>query len=166
MRPLPTSPPGPPSPQALVTAPRQGIMCNYSLSLRVWKRFSRVGGALLPALRRCRVFMRPRAFRDNSKCKPSRNMKVLVPQLCPTLCDPMDCSPPGSSVHGILQARTLDWVPTPFSRGSSRPRDQIRLLHYRQILYHLSHQGSPQNRSFEYFCLKIVCKIRRSSMCL
>ena len=41
-------------------------------------------------------------------------------QFCPTLCDPMDCSPPGSSVHGILQARMLKWVATPFSRGSSQ----------------------------------------------
>ena len=40
-------------------------------------------------------------------------------QLCPTLCDPMDCSPPGSSVHGILQARILEWVAMPSSRGSS-----------------------------------------------
>ena len=45
-------------------------------------------------------------------------------QLCLTLCNPMDCGPPGSSVHGILQARILEWVAIPFSRGSSRPRDQ------------------------------------------
>ena len=44
-------------------------------------------------------------------------------QLCGTLCDPMDCSPPGSSVHRILQARILEWVALPFSRGSSLPRD-------------------------------------------
>ena len=44
-------------------------------------------------------------------------------QLYPTLCNPMDCSPPGSSVHGILQARILEWVAIPFSRGSSWPRD-------------------------------------------
>ena len=48
---------------------------------------------------------------------------VLVAQSCPTLCDPMDCSPPGSSVHGILQPRILEWVDIPFSRGSSQPRD-------------------------------------------
>ena len=48
----------------------------------------------------------------------------LVTQLCLTLWDPMDCSPPGSSVHGILQARTLEWVAMPSSRGSSRPRDR------------------------------------------
>ena len=45
-------------------------------------------------------------------------------QWCLTLCEPMDCSPPGSSVHEILQARILEWVAIPFSRGSSRPRDQ------------------------------------------
>ena len=45
-----------------------------------------------------------------------------VSKLCPTLCNPMDCSPPGSSVHGILQARILEWVAVPFSRWSSQPR--------------------------------------------
>ena len=49
---------------------------------------------------------------------------VLVTQLCPTVCDLMDWSPPGSSVHGILQARILEWVAIPFSRGSSWPRGQ------------------------------------------
>ena len=49
--------------------------------------------------------------------------KVLVAQSCPALCDPMDYSPPGSSVHGILQARILEWVAMPFSRGSS-PKDR------------------------------------------
>ena len=48
----------------------------------------------------------------------------LVAQSCPTLYDPMDCSPPGSSVHGISQARILEWVTISFSRESSRPRDQ------------------------------------------
>ena len=44
-------------------------------------------------------------------------------QSCPALCNPMDCSPPGSSVHGILQVRILEWVAVPSSRASSRPRD-------------------------------------------
>ena len=47
----------------------------------------------------------------------------------PTLCDPMDCSLPGSSVHGIPQARILEWVALPFSRGSSQPRDQTQVSH-------------------------------------
>ena len=46
-----------------------------------------------------------------------------------TLCNPMDCSPPGSSVHGILQARILEWIAVPFSRGSSQPRDQTQVSH-------------------------------------
>ena len=59
------------------------------------------------------------------KClQPRVCVCMLVTQLCPTLCDPMDCSPPSSSVHGILQARILGWVAIPFSKGSSRPRDQ------------------------------------------
>ena len=48
--------------------------------------------------------------------------QVLVTQLCLTLCNPMDCGPPGSSVYGILQARILEWVAISFSRGSSQPR--------------------------------------------
>ena len=61
-------------------------------------------------------------------------------QLCLTLCDPMDCSPSGPSIHGILQARILEWVAVPFSRGSFRPRDQTCISLYpafgRQVLYH------------------------------
>ena len=49
-----------------------------------------------------------------------------VAQSCPSLCDPVDCSLPGSSVHGILQAKIQQWVAISFSRGSSRPRDQTR----------------------------------------
>ena len=50
-----------------------------------------------------------------------------VVQSRPTLCHPKDCSPPGSSVHGILQARILGWVVMPSSRGSSRPRDRTQV---------------------------------------
>ena len=51
-------------------------------------------------------------------------MKLLVTQSCLTLCNPMDCSPPGSSIHGILWARILAWVAIPSSRRSSQPRDR------------------------------------------
>ena len=50
-----------------------------------------------------------------------------VTQLCPTLCDPMDCSLPGSSTHGIFQARILEWVAISFSRGTSWPRDRSQV---------------------------------------
>ena len=60
------------------------------------------------------------------------------------LCDPTDCSPPGSSVRGILQARIPEWVVMPSSRGSSQPRDQTGPSCIGgQILYCLSHQASP-----------------------
>ena len=56
-------------------------------------------------------------------------MKAKVTQSCPTLCDPMECSLPGFSVHGILQARILEWVAVLFSSGSSQPRDWTQLSH-------------------------------------
>jgi len=68
-------------------------------------------------------------------CMPAKSL-----QSCLTLCDLMDSSPPGSSVHGISQARTLEWIAMPSPWGSSRPRDQTRVSCVscigRQILYH------------------------------
>ena len=65
-------------------------------------------------------------------------------QSCLTLCDPTDCSPPGSSVHELVQVRMLQWVAVPSSRGSSPSRDQTCISYIscigRQVLYHL---GSP-----------------------
>ena len=54
-------------------------------------------------------------------------------QSCLTICDPMDCSPPGSSVHGVLQARILEWISISFSRGSSQPGDQTHVSHVSRI---------------------------------
>ena len=56
--------------------------------------------------------------------------------------NPMDCSPPGSSVHGIFQARILEWVAISFSRGSSQVKARKGLLHCRQILYHWATGGT------------------------
>ena len=72
---------------------------------------------------------------------------MLVAQSCPTLCDPTDCSPPGSSVHWILQARIPEWVAIPFSKGSSWPRVWTQVLNCRQILYHLTHPGKSNYTS-------------------
>ena len=72
-----------------------------------------------------------------------------LPQSCPTLCDTMDCSPPDSSVRGILQARILEWVAMLSSRGSSKNPCLLCLLHCKLILYHwatgvlLSYWGNP-----------------------
>ena len=60
-----------------------------------------------------------RARRPGLLTRPSRGIHTcLVTQSCPTLCGSLDCSPPGSSLHGILQARILEWVAMPSSRGS------------------------------------------------
>ena len=66
-----------------------------------------------------------------------------VAQSCPTLCDPMDYSLPGSSVPGIFQARVLEGLAISFSRGSSPPRDRTWVSHIvGRHFYRLSHQGS------------------------
>ena len=70
--------------------------------------------------------------------------KLLVTQSCLTLCSPIDCSLPDSSVHGILQARILEWVDIPFSKGSTWPRNQTwGFLHCMQSLYCLSQKPCP-----------------------
>ena len=72
--------------------------------------------------------------------RPFQGMHAKLLQLCPTFYDPMDHSPPGSSVHGILQARILDWVAVPSSSGTSWLRDQICNSYVscigRGVLYH------------------------------
>ena len=79
--------------------------------------------------------------------------------VAPTLCDPMDCSLPGSFVHGISQARILEWVAISFSRGSSRPRDRtyvscvagrLRLSHFKYSIPNSS--ISPWNRTAQSYC--------------
>ena len=74
-----------------------------------------------------------------------KEVKVLVPQSCLILCDPVYYSSPCSSVYGILQARILEWGAVPFSRGSSQPRDSPRVSSNAGIFffYHLSHHRSP-----------------------
>ena len=81
-----------------------------------------------------------------------------VAQSCPTLCDPMDCRTPGFSDHGLSRGRMLEQVAISFSRGSSQPRDQTQVSTGGQVLYYLSHQGSPhfpegfqKSENFNYF---------------
>ena len=95
---------------------------------------------------------------------------MLVAQSCPTLWDSMDCSPPGSSVQGIFQARILEWIAIHFSRGSSRlwDRTQASLIAGRFFFFfnHLSRQGSPiypQRRNLISFA---KWQPNRASVCL
>ena len=74
-----------------------------------------------------------------------KKVKVLVAQSCLTLCNLMDFSLPGSSVHGILQARILEWVAIPSPEDLPNPGIEPRSQLYRKILYHLTHQGSQMN---------------------
>ena len=76
----------------------------------------------------------------SSPRSPPACMQAKSLQSCPTLCDPMDCSPPGSSVYGILQARILEWVVMPSSKESSQSRGGIHFSYIscigRWVIYH------------------------------
>ena len=81
-----------------------------------------------------------------------RYMYIYVTQSCPTLCDSMDCSLPGSSVHGISHARILDWGAIPFSKGIFLTQgSNSGLLHCRQILYLWATRAAP------LFLTKLLC---------
>ena len=84
-----------------------------------------------------------------------------VAQSCPTLCNPMDCSLPGPSVHGSFQAIVLEWIAISFSRGSSQPRDQTRTSYIScigwRVLYHWRHLGSSHMCVYIYLHVVSVC---------
>ena len=90
-------------------------------------------------------------------------LKLL--QSCPTLCDPMDYSLPGSSVHGILQARILEWVTMPSSKGSSQPRDITQgsnshllcLLHWQMCSLPLVPPGKPYHDIVQFSSVTQSC---------
>ena len=86
----------------------------------------------------------PGSFSPTLQLEPSeKKVKMLVAQSCPTLGNPVNYSPPSSSVPRNLQARILEWVAVPFSWGSSRPQDQIQVSCIAgRFLTVLSHQGS------------------------
>ena len=76
------------------------------------------------------MFLSPWAFQvilQNKILGSARCLHCVCARSCPTLCNPMDCSPPGSSVHGISQAGILEWVAISFSRGSSQLRDRTHV---------------------------------------
>ena len=80
-------------------------------------------------------------------------MRALLLQPCLTRCDPMECSPPGSSVHGILQATILEWAAMPSSRGSSRPRDQNVISYISCVARQIPHRRCHLGRSAILFSL-------------
>ena len=103
--------------------------------------------------------------------KPLSSLFFLYPlsacaHLCPTLCDPLDCSPPGFSVHGVFKARILEWVSISYSRGSSRPREQAHVsmspvlaggffttsTTHKTYVHFNSHTTACPTRRFRLFC--------------
>ena len=100
-------------------------------------------------------FLKPAWTSGSSRC---RKKESEVTQLCPTLCDPVECSPPASSVHGILQARILEWVAISFSRGSSRPRDRTQVSHIAGRCFNLwatrEATSKKKKKIKKEFCLK------------
>ena len=87
---------------------------------------------------------------------------------CLTLCNPMDCNPPGFSVHGILQARILEWVVMPSCRGSSRPRDRTHVFYMsclgRWVLYDQHHRLYYVLSHVLLFCDPVNCSPPGSSV--
>ena len=77
----------------------------------------------IPKISRRKEITKIQAEINEKEMKETRESESEVAQSCPTLCDTMYCNLPGSSVHGIFQARVLEWVAISFSRGSSQPRD-------------------------------------------
>ena len=85
-----------------------------------------------------------------------------IAQSCPTLCDPMDCSLPGSSVYGIFQAIVLEWIAISFSKESSQPRDRTRVSHIvdrRFTICDLSQKAEKQIVSINHFYLLLKVQI-------
>ena len=119
-----------------------GLGCHFELSFRIaisrpvtsrTLQYSTYRGKGVWQLILVPTNLKRRCTATNNGHFPETGSSVFFPSFyssfcsvvksCPTLCDPMDCSPPGSSVHGIFQARVLEWVAISSSRGSSRPRD-------------------------------------------
>ena len=124
------------------TAEASQIFRRFRITLYVWNTDS---DRLEWNLRFCfltgsQVLFTPAGLRN-------KNVKVLVTPSCLVLWDSMDCSPPGSSVRGILQVRILDWVNHFLLQGSFPTQgSNPGLPHCRQIFYPLSHQGSPEEQ--------------------
>ena len=97
-----------------------------------------------------------RSHFSNSIC--SLHVLCLVAQLCPTLCDPMDYSPPGSSVHGILQAKVLEWVATLSSRDLPNPgiKPQFPTLQVDSLLFEPPEKPWRSHRDITTSCYILV----------
>ena len=92
-----------------------------------------------------------------------KKVRALVSQSCSALCDPMDYNPADSSVHGILQARILEWVPIPFPKGSSWSRDQTWVFRIAGGFLSSEPPGTPRNFPKPVFCTVTAAQPSRLS---
>ena len=110
--------------------------------------FSELSGCMSNLLHSILAFFSSISLAQYLSYIENRKKENEVAQSCLTLCDPMECSLPGFSIHGIFQARILEWVAISFSRGSSWARDWTQVSHIvSRRCYSLSHQGSHSERS-------------------
>ena len=79
-----------------------------------------------------------------------RKSESEVAQLCPTLSNPMDCSLPGSSIHGIFQARALEWVAIAFSLGTTEKLEQVSVLEFLKKWSYLNTRSSEGSKKFDH----------------
>ena len=119
----------PPWPQPLASPREREMAKPHGRVWGMWAELKRVAGVPRHHQMQCRAWWQ--AYPGPWGCDGLRSflfpvsfVVCLVTQMCATLCNPLDCSPPGSSVHGIFQARILEWVAISSSRGSSQPSDQ------------------------------------------
>ena len=117
--------------------------------------------SLVRELRSCKFCHMAKEKRKKCSLSVQGNITCVHAQSYPTLCDPLDCSPPGSSGHGILQAGILEPVAISFSRGSSWPRDRTRVSCVscvgRQIKEARTHTSPMNLENLETICCRILC---------
>ena len=124
------------------TVARQALLSMEFSRQEYWGRlpFSPLGDLPNPEIEPVSLALQADSLPSELPGKPFNYYLVLVAQSYPTLCDPIDNSPPGSSVHGISQARIREPVVISFSRGSCQPRDQTSIscicCHWQAIVYH------------------------------
>ena len=131
-----------------------GLLCNWNFNNSVWQciktNFYKITRQLWRKMQRTIILwsMRPFFFYIINHSVIHLKVKVLVTQSCLILRYPMDCSLPGASVHGILQARILEWVAIPFSKESSQSRDQTCVSRTVGRFFTTELPGKPMIQSF------------------
>ena len=133
-----------------------GLLCNWNLNNSIWQciktNFHKITSQLWRKTQRTIIVwsVKPFFFYIINHSVIHLKVKLLVTQSGLILCDPLDCSLPVSSVHGILQARILEWVAIPFSKESSQSRDQTWVSHPAGRFFTTEPPGKPMLQSLPW----------------